>query len=229
MSDIEPAIKSDDYEIRRELVKHLILGGITRDSIRHEATLDTYSSGGRADVVLLMPHNVWGLEIKSARDNLDRCSDQAATYRAAFECSAIVLDRKYYPAKESFGYRDRPPGWSEAFWYDPDASPRLQNQWLKEANILALLRGAKSRHVSPYALLSLLWAREACNVAAKAGINAGTRHRAIELAAPAASLNDLGRWVSAEMRRRPLNRWEQAFWKKFDVDEAVMLRQLEHA
>ena len=44
-----------DYDLRACVVRRALGAGIPRDYIRNEITLDTYSSGGRVDLVIIHP------------------------------------------------------------------------------------------------------------------------------------------------------------------------------
>jgi hypothetical protein len=61
-------------------------------------------------------------------------------------------------------------------------------------------------------MLSLLWAQE-ISVVAKSSV----RHKGIKSAAETMCIKDIRRGVVEQLRMRRLNKWEEAFWKKFDV------------
>lgn len=84
--------------------------------------------------------------------------------------------------------------------------------------LMGYARRCQSEFASPFRMMSTLWAAEAIRVAAYFGIDAKTRVHAIRVAAPAASLNDLRSRIASELRARSLNRWEEAFWDRFEME-----------
>ena len=103
--------KSKDYDIRAAAVRHLLEHGWGRNCIRHELTLETSSSGGRADLVLLHDAGLVGIELKSACDTLDRCADQARTYGMAFDHRILLIDSRHV-AKDHTGWPRGPKCWA---------------------------------------------------------------------------------------------------------------------
>jgi hypothetical protein len=90
-----PTTKTKDFDIRAALTKTLIDNGIERRDIRHEIPLDTSSSEGRADMVVLTSQKLFGFEIKSGSDTLDRCDRQMISYAQAFDGYGIISDTKH--------------------------------------------------------------------------------------------------------------------------------------
>ena len=76
--------RSKDFDVRRAIVRRLLDAGIDRRDIRHELTLDTSSSGGRVDLVVLRDRRLIGIEIKSGGDKLDRLAGQLVAMRRVF-------------------------------------------------------------------------------------------------------------------------------------------------
>ena len=68
----------------------LLDAGVPRDAIRHEITLDSSSSDGRADMVVALDRCITGIEIKSGKDTLDRLDSQRY-FRAASSSSRIFM------------------------------------------------------------------------------------------------------------------------------------------
>jgi hypothetical protein len=87
------AIKSHDFDIRAAIVRELMRHGILRHDIRHEITLDSNSSGGRADIVVILNDAVLaGIEIKSGAESLARCVQRLDAYARAFDAPVFVVD-----------------------------------------------------------------------------------------------------------------------------------------
>ena len=61
------AKKTNDYDLRRAVVAALLAGGVARDAIRHEITLDSASRGGRVDLVIADDAALFGVEISGAK------------------------------------------------------------------------------------------------------------------------------------------------------------------
>ncbi|MDE3023420.1 MAG: hypothetical protein KGI54_16490 [Pseudomonadota bacterium] len=209
-------MESDDYEVRKATVECLINSGIPRVDIRHEITLDTSSSGGRADLVVLRDGCLCGLEIKSAKDTLDRCAIQKEAYQKAFDLSVLIVDEKWSPLN------------SEGFW-DRERAQRLWHNHLVYTNGkigdwfdgafhgISSSRFSRSRQLSAERMLSLLWASEI-----KFTFGASARHKGIKAAAETIAIREIRQGVITALRKRELNRWEEAFWKRFDSEKAEM-------
>ena len=96
--------KTNDLDLRIAVVQQLLAEGLTRRDIRHELTLDSHSSGGRADIIVfgkddrLQKNFIGGIEIKSGRDVLDRCDDQGDSYGRAFDRMIYVIDKRHCQA-----------------------------------------------------------------------------------------------------------------------------------
>lgn len=208
--------KSDDYTIRAACVTQLLARGFTRASIRHEITLDTSSSGGRADIVVLADAGIAGIEIKSGRDTLDRCETQARQYKRAFDRLLLVADRRHVPLGD---YNARPKHWGAVACYDAGALTDIHAHINPIWPINAM--GA-SDDTSPFGMLSLLWANEACVAVASCGVLTKTRCIAIPRGAEHMSLKEIRAQVVKLLRARHLNRWEEAFWRKFDAATPVL-------
>jgi hypothetical protein len=202
--------KSDDYDLRAVLVTALLDFGIERNSIRHEITLDTSSSGGRADLVLLQDHRITGYEVKSGKDNFDRCDEQRRAYAKCFDRSVLLADRKFAPISETVW----PDASHKALWlntlcYDDG---KITDRYSSVPCVIFPLFFHDSVELSAHRMLSLLWAQE-ISVVAKSSV----RHKGIKSAAETMCIKDIRRGVVEQLRMRRLNKWEEAFWKKFDV------------
>lgn len=225
--------KTCDMDLRLAVTAALLAAGTQRDAIRHELTLDSSSSDGRADMVIATDRALIGIEIKSGRDTLDRLESQRERYAARFDRLVLVADVRHAPSDYAAGQAmefgvtrlfaegrligredDRArwlSTWGDAPW-EPVREPRRH--------------GAGDRQ-SPHAMLSLLWADEVASLAASlvaagfapacSGAN-GARYRYIPHFAEHVSIAQLRPRIAQTIRARPLNRWEVAFWRRYDAD-----------
>lgn len=210
-------VKSKDYDIRAAMVGHLMAEGVARGDIRHEITLDTSSSGGRADIVVLSPSALLGIEVKSESDTVKRLAGQIDNYRRAFDIVRVVCDVKH---------RDKIVVASD-FWSanqgfvmfvrgEPHPHP---------ARLTAGMRpvsgdGWRRRPAVHGALARLLWRSEILSVSSCLGGPYGarvTREDAIEWLCEEARLSEMRPLVVEALRAREHNRWEAAFWRRFDA------------
>lgn len=203
--------KSKDYDVRAAVVRSLLDQGVPRRDIRHEITLDTASSGGRSDVVVLR-NRLIGIEIKSGSDKLDRLRDQMDGYRRAFDLAHIVCDVKHFQAAEYWRYKHNMHWWC----------PKLG--FLDWAGSIALdgppefiqCQPWRNEEVSHAPVTRLLWKNEAARVSQRLGGPNGTRVTSIAWLRENARLRELRPLVIEELRARVPNLWEEAFWKRFD-------------
>jgi hypothetical protein len=193
-------------------VSHLLEQGFPRGSIRHEIPMDTSSSGGRADIVLLAQERIIGLELKSGKDTLDRCDTQAHTYSMAFDSKILVADRRHL-TRDNINFK-APTGWVNFICYS--AAEGLTLDYGGACQLLIRASQFPSRSTSAFRMASLLWQVEATNAAAKSSLHCSTRTKAIRSLAEHVPLHALRKLVLAELRERPLNKWEIAFWTRFD-------------
>ena len=220
-------IRTNDIDLRLVVTRALLAAGHPREAIRHEITLDSSSSDGRADMVLALDRALIGIELKSGKDTLDRLESQRERYGRRFDRLCLVIDARHEPGPLDYAAHNalrfgtvrvfdsgslrrgrcmggiHPAPWEldERRW--SDASPGL----------------------SPFAMLSMLWQIEterAAHDLFKHGLipvgPVGTRCRAIPHMAEHASIAALRPRIAAALRSRPLNRWEEAFWKRFDAE-----------
>lgn len=230
------APKTNDIDLRLAVTRALLDAGIPRDAIRHEITLDSSSSDGRADMVVALDHCLTGIEIKSGRDTLDRLESQWDRYGARFDRLVLVVDARHAPTEPGGGAKLKFPcvrlfdqgrlleryegpwqqilSWDDAPWEPERAGGRR-------------CFGAGERQ-SPHAMLSMLWADEALRISAdmvQAGAippdrgGGGQRYRVIPHTAEHASIGQLRPRIAAALRARKLNRWEEAFWTRYDASQ----------
>lgn len=222
------AAKTCDMDLRMAVTAALLGAGVPRDAIRHEITLDSSSSDGRADMVVALDRCLTGIELKSGKDTLDRLDSQRDRYGARFDRLCLVIDARHDPAEREawqnlrFGavrvfdggvFRIQVHGWrsGSAPWEPADYEHLRRIGWAGERQ-------------SPYAMLSMLWADEALSIAAdlvKAGhipaAGGGQRYRVIPHTAEHATIAQLRPRIAAALRARRLNRWEESFWARYDA------------
>lgn len=242
--------RTNDFDLRILVTRALLNHGIPREAIRHEITLDTSSSDGRADMVVALDRELIGIEIKSGKDKLDRLQTQRDQYRRRFDRMCLVLDARHLPKDEVIRESRGGGSWSEY---------RTLSQFMHRLNFggIAIAKdgsldgtlhsyddlpwgpksGWRRRYgpddkQAPGAMLSMLWASEVSLIAARlvtaghvpAGASGGTRCRLIPHLAEHAPIAKLRPLIAEMLRTRQLNRWEESFWAKFDaqgVEEAA--------
>jgi len=226
------ADKTCDMDLRLAVTAALLSAGVPRDAIRHEITLDSSSSDGRADMVVALDSCLTGIEIKSGKDTLARLESQRERYGARFDRLALVLDARHEPqdghAMAALGFdtgrifeagrlrkcRDDHGGAAPP-WEPPGWADLRRAEW-----------GAAAR-MAPHAMLSMLWADEVGRVGAEL-VQAGfvpptplsARYRLIPFLAEHASIGQLRARIATALRARRLNGWEASFWARFDAAEA---------
>lgn len=223
------APKTNDIDLRLAVTRALLDAGVPRDAIRHEITLDSSSSDGRADMVVALDRCITGIEIKSGKDTLDRLESQRDRYGARFDRLCLVLDARHEPKD---GYAMTALGFGVGRIYDGGelrkchgdcgsyAAPWEPPGW---ADARRADWGAGER-MAPYAMLAMLWADEVGSVGGdlvRAGCvpatPLGVRYRLIPYLAEHASIGQLRPRIAAALRARKLNRWEEAFWTRYDA------------
>lgn len=219
--------KTNDFDVRRAVVSALIDKGFPRCAIRHEITFDTNSSDGRADLVLAHDRCLIGVELKSGKDTLARIDRQRGAYKARFDHLCLVLDRRFEPETVTAAW-DLDFGHLRIAERGEDGVVRLRRMigvgghpapW--EHRFRA---GVTGERLSPFAMLSMLWASEVNTVAHTLvtrgvldPVKAKQRCKLIPHMAENARLADLRPLVIQALRTRPLNRWEQSFWTRYDA------------
>ena len=209
--------RSKDFDVRRAIVRRLLDAGIDRRDIRHELTLDTSSSGGRVDLVVLRDRRLIGIEIKSGSDKLDRLEGQLEAMRRAFDSCKVVIDTALRAKVGSRFWQAGP------FFYN-FAEDRLHDCWLADtpvdgAALIAEERGHASRRTTTRDMACLLWRDEAVGVCQALKMQVGTREKGLDWLRENVSLKELRPLVIEELRGRTLNRWEEAFWRDYEGKE----------
>lgn len=206
--------KSYDYDIRAGACLRLFEQGVERRSIRHEIPMGTASSGGRIDMLVLTDRIV-GIEIKSARDKLTRLEEQRRAYSLACDGFLPLIDKKHL-GNGSDIYSAIPWCSEEGEFLNafggrkPDLTAPTYS-WSNDTSIAAMAR--------------LLWASETKFVAETicGGTKFKTRMSSVDWLRENARLNEVRPLVIEHLRSRVLNRWEEAFWKRFDDENPKAL------
>lgn len=211
--------RSNDFMIRRELVRKLLETGIPRNHIRHETTLDSSSSDGRADLVVMRSERLIGVEIKSGVDTLARLAQQRPRYSARFDRIVLVCDAKHKPwdnGADYFGWQ----GWECCTaTFDGENVSFGENYWNGLGALISpqFREIERSDYLAPRAMLQMLWANEIATLCKARGSEIDTRSRGIPFLAESYSMKELRAGVSAALIARQLNRWEEKFWTQFDA------------
>lgn len=212
-----PTKRSKDYDLRAALTRELLRQGVARMDIRHEMPLNSHSSDGRVDVLLLHRDMLHGIEIKSGSDKLDRLKDQCRALDRACDYTSAMIDVRHH-ATDEWVYRP-----SRTWWWSTEAgfvelyraepspwTPRLVQYHERMNSKTAVPR-----------MTRLLWRDEAIWAAKRlAGATCGhrTRYDALDFMKEFASLKELRPLVCAALRGRELNNWEAGFWSRFDAE-----------
>ncbi len=211
--------RTHDFDVRVAVVRALLGLGLPRDAIRHEITLDTSSSDGRADIVLALDHGLVVGEIKSDMDKLDLLERQGARYKRRFDRLAVFHGSRHRDAIEKMPF-------GPARWWDAaheaevvDGAVRLKPApWSPLAALIEPPGRHPSTSLSSFAMLELLHKREIDTVAAKLRFGGPfPRYRAIQLLGDQAAIAEMRPLIAQALRQRAPNRWEAAFWPRFDA------------
>lgn len=211
---------SKDLDIRLLVVSYLLKGGVPRADIRHELTLDTSSADGRTDIVFFYAGLLFGIEIKSGSDTLTRLPAQRRAMGRAFDKRHVVMDTKLC---KKTGAR-----YSIAYCHDTKDFVRgLAGEWRRIDFTPNIVMHEFTVHGGPRPgygtsaidMLSLLWRDEAVAMAQMHGIKAKTRHDALLQMKENVLMRDIRKGVIEALRRRPLSKWDIAFWQQFDARE----------
>ena len=209
---VKPA-RTKDFDIRAAVVRQLLAEGVPRSDIRHEITLDTSSSGGRADLVVILRDKLYGVELKSGSDKLDRLKEQHEAQELAFDGSFVVSDVRHREEIENgpcrYDYISHDPATGRFYrWSRGDQGSITE----------MMLHYSKSYHTSVNFMARTLWCEETVKIVAKlCGSGCKTRCGSLEIIKERVALRDLRPLVIAALRSRVLSRWEEAFWKRLEA------------
>ena len=205
--------RSNDFDVRVAVVRQLLAEGVPRRDIRHEITLDTYSSAGRCDLAVLRDTHIIGIEIKSGKDKVDRLKEQCKAMHRCFDYICVVLDTRL---EEKLGHSF----WAaEPYWYHHESSGFVSYSWMHKGWIdqpnpclTTETRAWRSSRANTADMAALLWKEEACPIS-----GSRTRTAALAWVRENMALKDLRPRVIEALRTRCPNRWEEAFWRDFDA------------
>lgn len=200
-----------EFDIRAAAVKTMLEQGIERSDIRIEIPLDTSSSGGRADIVLLNNELLRCIELKSQRDKVDveKLWQQISPYEHCFDAVGVIVDFSHYKKIERstiahctrYHIQDK----AVIASYYGHGEPKKVNSITHE------LLYPSYKTCVPY-MARLLWREDIVKVIGKC-----TREGAFKQWRETMRLKDLRPIVIKALRQRPLNKWEEEFWKRFDA------------
>lgn len=205
--------KSNEYEIRAAVVTKLMAQGVEKKHIRIEIPLDTNSSNGRADIVLLCNNKLGCIELKSGKDKVERAAinEQLRPYKRAFDyvgviaCSSHAEKDKDMPHATLYHFRDEEIIGSLPWRYNPHIldAPIVSN----------FMSIGKYGKTSVPDMLHLLWAREVADILGRKSVARGST---LSHWAETKALCDIRPLVINVLLNRPLNLWEQTFWDRFE-------------
>lgn len=203
--------RSTDYDIRAATVDRLLSEGVSRDCIRHEIPLGSFSENGRTDIVVLTDR-LLGFEIKSGRDKLTRLKQQLSSYARHLDFAGAIIDETQ---ESKLGYVAN----TVIYWRHDDRAFQWGQLGSAHFSKPALFR--LSDETSPGAMAELLWRDEAVEVAFRLGQGFKTRRAALAWIRENACLKTLRPLVLEQIKSRVLNGQEETFWKRFDAIEAA--------
>lgn len=209
--------KSKEYDIRAVVVHWLLSNGFERAQIRHEITLDTASSKGRTDLLLLAPNALIAVELKSGSDKLDRLKDQEAAGEMAADYFWIFADTRH----------EKGLPWTKTRFLV--AGEEVRNGfcgkdlacivWSNGVPHQTGYGGGRSTTTTPRRMASLLWKSETDWLALACEIPQGPRCKVIAAIQEQESLSSIRGIVTDLLKKRPLSKWEQSFWERFDAEQ----------
>ncbi len=210
-------IKSDEYDIRSSVVKALLSEGIERENIRIEIPLDTASSNGRADIVVLLEKAIGCIELKSGKDKFksEDVRQQCERYNRAFDYCGIIVDLSHKKITEydcGGGYTSTRDNWSGVDASYCHETKQVTAKW-RNGQIVENVFDYPSHKTCVYDMLSILWSSEVGKIIGKAK---GNKSKFISVWREEKSLSEIRPLVIAALRERPFNCWEQKFWLRFD-------------
>jgi hypothetical protein len=212
---------SDEFDIRAAVVGLLLASGIKREEIRIEIPLDTASSAGRADIVLLRPKELVCIELKSGKDKYDQADlrEQTRHYRRVFDVVSVVIDKVHFREREENGIgRHNWDRVNAAYCHETKAfidDYQYKSKRVIEHHAHILDYPAPSSVTSPNDMLHILWADECKTLTGYRQKSLFIRHARENLC-----LREVRDIVLKALSRRPLNKWEEKFWDRFDKKES---------
>jgi hypothetical protein len=212
---MENDVKSNEYDIRAAVVKTLIAEGIKVEDIRIEIPLDTASSNGRADIILLVNNKVGCIELKSGKDQYNEkdLSIQTDRYKRAFDYCITIVDDVH--KREKVVKKDGGE-WMVSNWRGVDVSYNHQGQSLDfgyKGEFWTIMKYSESYRTCVYDMLNVLWASDVKEIVGK---KSATKCKIVNEWRHTKCLNDVRPLVHKALMKRPLNRWELKFWQEYN-------------
>lgn len=159
----------------------------------------THFGAARVDVAVVNGH-LWGYEIKSEIDRLDRLAAQVQAYGEVFDYMSLVVAERHVDRAAA-----TVPEWWEVIRAIPTRS---------EPRLTQLSRGRRNTGARPEAIARLLWRDELADalqqIGADAGYRSATRDRLADRLVESVGLEHLGRLVRDQIRARPMWRADPA-------------------
>jgi hypothetical protein len=212
---------STEFDIRLATVCKLMANGIKREDIRIEIPLDTASSGGRADIVILSEKSLACVELKSGKDKYCKIAlkQQCEHYEKTFDFVASIVDISHYRVtkeQRDWGILEQdnwPYSIGAAYCHNSKIiGYNERGDVLEHENLLPRIYSYyPSGDTNPQCMARILWASEiktAFGVKAKSSYLRGIRDDI--------NLKQIRPIVVNALRNRDYNLWEQKFWKCFD-------------
>lgn len=209
--------RSKEFGIRAGVTKRLIADGVRRDHIRHELPLDTSSSDGRADIVILSPDCLLSIELKSGKDKMDRLAGQRAAAERCFDKETYILD--IFLSKHTNCH-------DGAYWchssgrflhYSRGKIIPIEEGLFYSGTLLGDLYISSSHRVSAPGMACLLWRDEIVEVCETFGKKVKTRWDGIKYIRDNIGLAALRPLVYQKLLARVHSKYEKKFWGEYDA------------
>lgn len=182
----------DDAAIRAVLLDRVRERWRDHDDTLVIEELGTHFGAARVDVAIVNGH-LWGYEIKSAVDRLDRLPTQVQAYGQVFDHMTLVVADRHLERASAIV-----PSWWEVIRAFPTRS---------EVRLRQVVRGRQNPAPDPATIARLLWRDELADVlgrlGADEGVRSATRDRLADRLATSVSHDQLGVLVRARLRARP--------------------------
>ena len=223
--------KSNEYALRKEVVKKLLSENWMREDIRIEIPLSTASADGRADIVCIGDDFLGAVELKSGKDKFcpAKLKAQIEPYKRAFDYCATVVDSEHYRRVETVVGLGNHPRVQNNFnnvdvifhynyWkFKGEFRDTAHCQEPVEHLTPSLFRGyRRSGKTSSRDMAAVMWKDELC----KALGNKNTRSHNIDIVRREYGADKIRPLLMQALRDRPLNDWEITFWEKYDQEIA---------
>jgi hypothetical protein len=209
------ATTSKDYDVREALVRQFISEGVPRSHLRHEITLGTSSSEGRTDLVVIHDNRLKSCEIKSGADTLKNLEKQDLFSSLAFDATARILDKRHFgdkqPTVRAVYCHDTKR--FVAYWRG-EYIPIEDSHWRDDRKLVTSIF-SESPRTNIVSMANLLWRDELLEIC---GAHHKTRWACQCWLKEYGRLSEFRKHAIERLIARPLSKWEEAFWKRFDAN-----------